>query len=447
MVTRYVRTALLLFFSGMVVAGFSLLIVGGLRIFESRFGTQQFLTGVSVFFAIFFAAVGLRYVVLICFSFMEHLDSLLFDKKNPIDDRKRALPFVSIVVPAYNEEMLIDASLNSLLELDYPGYEILVVDDGSTDGTYARAMELARASTRVPVRVIRKLNGGKADALNVGIAHARGQFVLNMDSDTVLDKNALRACVRHFSDPKVAAVAGNIKVFNRENILTRIQAIEYIQGLAITRKAQSHARICNIIPGPLGMFRKDALQQVGGYDEDTFAEDCDVTLKLLMRGWHVVYEANAVAWVETPSRSNDLIKQRYRWCRGILQAIRKHKNALWHPEKGGINFLILWYMLFENVIWPLVSVAATLVFVYIGLSHGMVMPMLLFWWIQLTLLDAAVAMYCVTVEKEDISLVGYTPLFRVFYILFIDVIKVIANFEELVGIKMTWGKLQREGKL
>lgn len=443
---RLISTALLVFLAGLLTGVFFPAFFGSLRIMGVEFADQAVFASVITYLAVFFVIVGLRYAILIGFSFMEHIDNLLFDRTHPIDSEDGPFPLISIVVPAYNEGLVIKQSLGSLLELDYPNYEILVIDDGSTDDTYARAMEVARTAHRIDVRVIKKRNGGKSDALNVGMAHARGQFILNMDGDTVLSKNALRACIRHFSDPKIGAVAGSIKVFNRENILTRMQALEYIEGLAMARKAQSYARICNIIPGPLGLFRKDALREVGGYDHDTFAEDCDVTLKLLLRGWHVAYEANAVAWVETPSLLRDLIKQRYRWSRGILQAIRKHKGALLHPKRSGINFFILWYMLFENIIWPVTNVVSNLVFIYIGLNYGVIL-FLLYWWVQLTLLDVIAATYCIVLEKEDMSMIGYAPLFRVFYILTIDVIKVLANLEELLGIPMTWGKLEREGKL
>ena len=444
--SRFTKIASLLFGIGMLAALWWITANGyaqftGLALFENVAATS-----LATYLAFFFLLVGLRYVVLIGFSFMEHIDNQLTEKNQSAEINEASLPLVSIVIPAYNEALVIKQALHSLLELDYPNYEVIVVDDGSTDDTFSLAKEVASESSKVQIRVFTKPNGGKADALNVGMARARGNFVLNMDGDTLLSRNALRDCIRHFDDPKIGAVAGSIKVYNRENLLTRMQTLEYIEGLAMARKAQSYARICNIVPGPLGMFRKEALRQVGGYDHDTFAEDCDVTLKLLLNGWHVSYESKAIAWVETPSRMLDLIKQRYRWSRGILQAIRKHKSVLWSPRKGGINFFILWYMLFENVFWPITNVLTNIVFAYIGLKYGVIL-FLLYWWVQLTLLDIAAAIYCVVMEREDISLVAYAPFFRIFYILVIDVAKVFANLEELLGTHMTWGKLEREGKL
>ena len=223
------------------------------------------------------------------------------------------------------------------------------MDDGSTDDTYDKAMAVAAESQRVPVRVLTKRNGGKAEALNTGMAVARGELILNMDGDTKLSRNTLRVCVPYFDNPRVGAVAGNVKVVNRENLWSKIQALEYVEGLAMARKAQSFVRAVNIIPGPLGMFRKSVLREVGGYDHDTFAEDCDLTLKMLMRGWHVVYEHRAVAWVETPTSLLNLFKQRYRWTRGILQATTKHRWALWQPGRAGVNFFL------SPTCWPTYS--------------------------------------------------------------------------------------------
>ena len=409
------------------------------------------LSVISIYLMFFLALLILRYVVMILYSFMEHLEYLLKRRReghredvNYRDDGN--LPMISLVVPAYNEGPVIQQAVRSLLVLDYPNYEILVIDDGSTDDTYEKALAVSREQSRIPVRVITKRNGGKSDALNTGMTQARGEFILNMDGDSKLSPNTLRACIRHFEDPSIGAVAGNVKVLNRENLWTKVQALEYVEGLAMARKAQSFMCAVNIIPGPLGMFRKTVLQQAGGYDHDTFAEDCDLTLKLLMRGWHIAYEPTAIAWVETPSGLLDLLKQRYRWTRGILQATRKHSSALWRPRKSGLNFFILWYMLFEGIMWPFSTVLGNIFFAYIGLEYG-VAVFLFYWWLQLTMLDIISAAYCVIIEEEDPGLIFYSVAFRLFYITIIDVSKVFATLEEWRGTAMTWGKLQREGKL
>ena len=451
-----VKRRLISYVTAAFIIGMALLLVvfNHLKLITLGFNVFQvllesvILSAISLYLLFFLTVLIFRYAILMLFSFMEHLEYQVkkSNQKEPTERDDNALPLISLVVPAFNEGPVIEAAIRSLLKLDYPNYEVLVIDDGSTDDTYQKALTVARLSTTVPVRVITKRNGGKADALNTGMTHARGEFVLNMDGDTKLSRNTLRACIRHFEDPRIGAVAGNVKVLNRENIWTRVQALEYVEGLAMARKAQSFMRSVNIIPGPLGMFRKSVLQQVGGYDEDTFAEDCDLTLKMLMRGWHIAYEPTAIAWVETPSKLLDLLKQRYRWTRGILQAMRKHKSALWKPRKAGINFYILWYMLFEGIIWPISTVTGSVFFAYVGLRYGVVL-FIFYWWLQLTMLDVMAATYCVVVEDEDPALIGYAIAFRLFYITIVDVSKVFATIEEWRGTTMTWGKLQREGKL
>ncbi len=413
------------------------------------FGSNIVLVAIGLYLLVFLAFLIVRYIGLIIYSFFEHLtyieEARSQEDAGPPNDE--VLPLITLVVPAYNEAPVIQPALRNLMTLDYPRYEVVVVDDGSQDDTYELACQIARESHEIPIRVITQPNGGKAAALNAGVAIASAEFVVCMDSDTKLSTNALRAMIRHFDDPRIGAVAGNVKVLNRENALTRVQALEYIEGLAMARKAQSFVRSVNIIPGPCGMFRKSVLQGVGCYDVDTYAEDCDLTLKILLDGWHIGYEPNAVGWVETPSRLLDLLKQRYRWTRGILQAIQKHSDVIWHPRRSGwVNTLTLWYMLFEGILWPISNVLGNVFFCYLGLQHGVAL-FILYWWLQLTLLDLIAATYCVVIEREQARLIPYAILFRLFYILVIDVAKVFATIEEWYGSHMTWGKLEREGKL
>lgn len=358
-------------------------------------------------------------------------------------DARRPWPLVTIVVPAFNEGPVIEQSIRSLLCMDYPCFEVLVVDDGSTDDTYQRALHASRGCGRV--RVVRKPNGGKASALNVGLAHARGSLILNMDADSKLSSNTLRDCVRHFCDPSLAAVAGNIKVANRENLVTRLQALEYIHGLALERRAQNAIKAVSVIGGPLGMFRKSALLEVHGYDHDTFAEDRDVTLKLLAKGWCVTYEPQARAWAESPSRWLDLLAQRYRWTRGTVQAVFKHRRSLWTLRGNPVMCLSLWYMAVDSFLVPVISLVMLGFFGYLALAFGR-SEFLLLWWTQIALFDVAVTCYCIALDDEDEGLVPYALGLR-FYAIFTDVAKLLAIAEEVLQVEMNWGKLEREGKI
>src|SRR5687768_1626571 len=291
----------------------------------------------------------LRYVILLWLGYLHHVET------DALPVELAGAPPVSVIVPAYNEEAVIESALRSLLELDYPTYEVIVVDDGSTDGTVERAAALAGEFGPATIRVVTRPNGGKASALNAGIALARYDFVLCMDADSRLSPGAIRVAMRHFRDPRVGAVAGNVKVVNRGTMWTALQALEYIEGLNMARRAQGFLRAVNIVPGPVGVFRREALIGVGGYDTDTFAEDADLTLKILTAGWHITYEDRAIAWTEAPERLQDLIKQRYRWTRGILQALRKRSGWLLAPRGGAGVWLSLLAMLFEAILWPLMN--------------------------------------------------------------------------------------------
>jgi poly-beta-1,6 N-acetyl-D-glucosamine synthase len=396
---------------------------------------------VAIAFVLTFLVVLIvRYVLLLCLSYLQHIEN------RGRDDESTNQPPVTIIVPVYNEATVIGAALRSLLLLRYPEFHVIVVDDGSTDGTYDRASELAGRYGHSSIRVVRKHNGGKASALNTGISHATTEFVLCMDGDSRLHPDTLRFAMRHFVDERVGAVAGNVKVVNRNNLWTRLQALEYVEGLNTVRRAQGFLRVVNIIPGPIGVFRREALARVGGYDTDTFAEDADVTLKLLTAGWHVAYEERAIAYTEAPETYLDLIKQRYRWTRGILQALRKRALWLAAPRRGLALWLSLIVMLFEAVVWPSMNIIGNLLFTLAALSAG-VASGVFYWWALLTMLDVAAALYAVGMEGEDLRLVPYAVAYRFFFISMIDVAKLFATAEEIARVRMTWGKLERAGRI
>ena len=398
-----------------------------------------FITALVITLATFLLLLILRHFILIWFSYLHQRE--LANEEFP-----ETYPFVSIVVPAYNEAEVIQASLSSLLELRYPYYEIIAVDDGSSDGTYETMKTFEGNHYGVRVSVFRKENSGKADTLNYGIRRSKAPIIVCMDSDSRLTPEALRYAVFHFTDPNVGAVAGNVKVINRHNIWTKLQALEYIEGLNIVRNAQAFWRSVNVIPGPMGIFRRTAIEATGGYDSDTFAEDFDMTVKILADGWKIDYEPKAVAYTEAPEELLDIIKQRYRWCRGILQALRKQRHLLTRTSGNITTPLSLWYMIFEGLAWPAMNILSSLFFVWIALVFGMT-KLLVLWWLLLTVLDLLIAIHAILMEREDLSLAVYSVFYRFFYILIIDVTKLFATLEELVGLDMSWGKLARKGRI
>ena len=427
-----------MFFGLLAVILMSISLIAYLKLIAARIVINSFLVWIAmVMLLVFLLILIVRYFVLIWFSYLDHMEG-------SVEEESDFTPPVTIIVPAYNEGLMISDSIRSLLELDYPNYEIIVVDDGSEDDTYERARHWEGVHDGVRVRVLTKRNTGKALSLNFGIQHAWSPFILCMDGDSKLTKDTIRKGVRHFQEPSVVAVAGNVKIINRKGVFAKLQALEYIEGLNLVRRAQGFYRVVNIIPGPLGIFRRETLLDAGGYSNDTYAEDCDLTLKILTRGWKIRYEPEAIAYTEAPIRLTDILKQRYRWTRGILQSLRKHSVIIRSPIRHFAEGPILWYMIFEALIWPGMNILSNLFLIFLSVWYGLT-PLILWWWVQLTLLDFIVALHCVAMEKEDLRLVFYALYYRLFYILIIDVCKVFATFEELLGVKMGWGKLVRTG--
>ena len=394
---------------------------------------------VMVSLVIFLAVLFLRYFALLWFAYLGHAE------RNVLGAPKHhELPPISVLVPAYNEGKVMDRALASLVALDYPAYEVLVIDDGSTDDTLERAARWEGRHGFAEVRVITKPNAGKAAALNAGIAASRHPILFCMDADSHLESQTLRRAVEHFVDPNVGGVAGNVKVENRGRLITSLQALEYIEGLNMPRRAQGFVAAVNIVPGPVGMFRREALEEVGGYDLDTFAEDADLTLKMMAAGWRVVYEDNAVAWTEAPERWLDLIQQRYRWTRGILQAVRKRKGIFLRPFPDFPLWVSTLQLAFEAILWPILNIYAHLFFAIVSLLFG-AGEVILYWVILLTLLDLVAALVTVAMEEESLALVPFAVVYRFVFILFLDVVKTFATLEELFRLDMGWGKLQRIG--
>lgn len=403
---------------------------------------ETLLRATVVVLLVFIVLLVARYLVLLWLGYLHHLESVVADRR---EDNHDFQPPVSILVPAYNEGVTIEPAIRALLRMNYPCYEIIVLDDGSTDDTFQRASAFQGEWGGKTVRVVRKSNSGKAATLNYGIQIAHYPYVFCMDGDSKLTEDTLRRAVRHFRNPDVGAVAGNVKVINRKNFWARIQALEYIEGLNMARRAQGFMRAVNIIPGPVGMFRRDMLMQLGGYDTDTFAEDADLTLKILASGWRIEYEDLSIAWTEAPESLQALIKQRYRWTRGILQALKKRRRVFLHPPNA-MTWLSVVMMCFESLVWPVLNVLGTMFFVVVALAFG-ASNYLLAWWILLTLLDVAAALHTLVMEGEELSLVLLAVFYRFVFVLLVDITKLFATAEEFMNVQMTWGKLERLGRL
>jgi cellulose synthase/poly-beta-1,6-N-acetylglucosamine synthase-like glycosyltransferase/peptidoglycan/xylan/chitin deacetylase (PgdA/CDA1 family)/spore germination protein YaaH len=277
------------------------------------------------------------------------------------------LPRVAVLIPAYNEEKVIVRTIRSVLNSDYPNMRVIVIDDGSKD----RTSDVARAAYPDEIAsgmltVLRTVNGGKAEALNFAVAGLQEEFYVGIDADTVIAADAVSKLVCHFADPKIGAVAGNAKVGNRVNLWTRWQALEYITSQNFERRALDLFNIVTVVPGAIGAWRTEAVRQGGSYPVNTVAEDADLTMNLLEQGYKVIYEDRALAFTEAPTTASGLMRQRFRWSFGTLQAIYKHQRAFLKNRAMGL-FALPNILVFQ-ILLPLVSPFIDLMFVG-GLIH------------------------------------------------------------------------------
>ncbi|MDD5393116.1 MAG: glycosyltransferase family 2 protein [Thiothrix sp.] len=358
------------------------------------------------------------------------------------------LPYVSVIIPAFNEEAVIAPALLSLLQLDYPHYEIIVVDDGSSDQTVRNVRQLLNHANprQIPVRIISHSNAGKANALNTGLIHAVGEFVLCVDSDSRITPDSLRNGLRHFQDQQVGAVAGNVMVANETNVLTRLEQLEYMISQNFVRQALAWFGAVTIVPGPIGLFRRSALAQAGGFREDRqlFAEDVDLSVRLLVLGWRISSEATMQAFTEAPDNVFSLLRQRYRWKRGIYQAM--HDNFLALILAPGMRRpLIALFLVVESFLLEMLGFGVTL-FMVANIIYFAQVNMLLAWLGILLLLDV-LALLLATPFAQFFKWFPLLILQKLSYSYALQAWGVLALFDEWRSTFMSWDKVERLGML
>jgi cellulose synthase/poly-beta-1,6-N-acetylglucosamine synthase-like glycosyltransferase len=348
---------------------------------------------------------------------------------------------VTVVVPAYNEKESIADTLRSLMASTHP-IKIVLVDDGSTDGT----ADIAEALGHPGVTVLRQPNAGKPAALNNGIAHARTDVIVMMDGDTVFEPDTVRLLVQPFAQPNMGAVAGNAKVANRTGMVALWQHIEYVVGFSIDRRAYDVMHCMATVPGAIGAFRAEALRQVNGLSDDTLAEDTDLTIAVIRAGWRVGYEEQARAWTEVPSTMSQLWRQRYRWSYGTMQAMWKHRRALFERGAGGrfgrrglVNLA-----LFQTLL-PLLSPLIDVFLIY-GLFFLNPLATLAAW-AGMLLVQLASTIYAFRLDKESLRPLWRLPLQQFVYRQLMYLVLIQSVLAALGGIRLGWQKLRRTGGL
>jgi cellulose synthase/poly-beta-1,6-N-acetylglucosamine synthase-like glycosyltransferase/peptidoglycan/xylan/chitin deacetylase (PgdA/CDA1 family) len=352
-------------------------------------------------------------------------------------------PSVAIVVPAFNEEAGIERAVRSLATSSYPDFEVVVVDDGSTD----RTADIVAGLEIDNVRLVRQDNAGKAAALNTGVELTESEIVVMVDGDTLFEPETLSRLVQPLVDDEVAAVSGNTKVGNRQGLLGRWQHIEYVIGFNLDRRMYDVLQCTPTVPGAAGAFRRDVLTEVGGVPGDTLAEDTDLTLAIGRTGRRVVYAEDARAWTEAPSSLRVLWRQRYRWSFGTMQAVFKHRGAVVsrNPRQRRIGRRALPYMLLFQILLPAVAPLIDLFALYGLVFTGALRTLIV--WAAFNLVQLAIAVYAFRLDREPLRPLWALPLQQFVYRQLMYLVIIESSVSALQGVRSGWRHLPRTGQV
>lgn len=350
-------------------------------------------------------------------------------------------PRLAVVVPAYNEAVGVERTVRSLAASDYPSFEVVVVDDGSTDDTAEIVADLDLAG----VRLVRQDNSGKAAALNMGIEMTDAPIVVMVDGDTLFEEGTLRRLVAPLSDASVGAVSGNTKVGNRRSLLGRWQHIEYVMGFNLDRRMYEVLQCTPTVPGAIGAFRREALLDVGGVPGDTLAEDTDLTLAIGRAGWRVVYAPDARAWTEAPATLGALWRQRYRWSFGTMQAVFKHRGAVLSRDardrrvgRRGLPYILL-FLIILPMLAPLIDLFAVygMVFTDTWRTLGM--------WAAFNAVQLCIAAFAFRLDREPLRPLWALPLQQLLYRQLMYLVIIESTVAAIQGTRAGWRHLPRTG--
>jgi cellulose synthase/poly-beta-1,6-N-acetylglucosamine synthase-like glycosyltransferase/peptidoglycan/xylan/chitin deacetylase (PgdA/CDA1 family) len=350
-------------------------------------------------------------------------------------------PPVSIIVPAFDEAVGIERTVRSLAASSYADFEVIVVDDGSIDGT----AEVVERLDLPGVRVIRQPNSGKPAALNRGLAEARHDVLVMVDADTMFEPDTLGRLVEPLAGADVGAVSGNTKVGNRRRLLGRWQHIEYVMGFNLDRRLYDVLQCMPTVPGAAGAFRRRALDDVGGISGATLAEDTDTTLALGRAGWRVVYAEDARAWTEAPSSIRQLWRQRFRWCYGTMQAAWKHRAALWRPGEERIGRRALPYLVLFQIVLPLLAPLIDVFSLY-GIVFLDSLEVLGFW-LTFNVLQLGLGWYAFRLDRESPRVLWAMPLQQFVYRQLMYLVVIESLLSALNGTRMHWRPIARSGEV
>ncbi len=350
---------------------------------------------------------------------------------------------VTVVIPAYNEEDNIGATITSVLNSTYEHLKILVVNDGSKDKTAEIVRGIIKDRHDRRVRLVNLKNGGKARALNHSLHLAKTEVIVFMDGDTIFDRYTIARLVRHFHDPSVAAVAGRVCATRSRNILNVFQSAEYIITQNMDKRAFNEINAIGVVPGPVGAWRRSFVLAAGGFSLDTLVEDQDLTLALLAAGHRIVYESQAYAYSETPFHLKDFIKQRSRWIFGTVQCLWKYKRHFLSFERPALGWVVLPNtLIFTVLISLLVPLMDFLLILAIITGSGQSAFIVYLIFTAIDLLYAGLALYP---ERGKRWLIVLLPLQRIFYRIVIALVVWRSVIKAIEGATPLWNKVRKRG--
>jgi cellulose synthase/poly-beta-1,6-N-acetylglucosamine synthase-like glycosyltransferase/peptidoglycan/xylan/chitin deacetylase (PgdA/CDA1 family)/spore germination protein YaaH len=346
---------------------------------------------------------------------------------------------LSVLIAAFNEEKVIAKTLHSVFETDYAGeLEVIVVDDGSTDGTCEVVRALAAREPRLVL--IEQPNGGKSRALSNGLNHASNELVVFLDADTQFEKQTLRCLAEPFQDERVGAVSGHARVGNLRTFIARCQSLEYICGFNLDRRAYVEWNCITVVPGAVSALRKSAVVAAGGFSEDTLAEDTDLTLTLHELGWRVEYAHHAAAWTEAPESVHTLAKQRFRWAFGTLQCLWKHRDLLFNPRFGALGWFSLPSIWFFQILLVALSPIIDGVLILSLTQHG---GALWFYAIGFLVMDLILSITACLLDGEKLRRAWIILPMRFLYRPLLSWVIWRSILKALKGAWVGWGKIER----
>jgi len=408
-------------------------------------------------------------------------------------------PAISVLAPAFNEELTIVESIRSLLSLQYPDYEVVVVNDGSQDATLAKLIEhfglhpveryVDDALNHAPIRgfyasrevprllVVDKVNGGgKADALNAAINCSRSELVCAIDADSILEDDALLRVVRPFIDEPHLTVAagGSIRIVNGcrvdsgrvvevrlpRNYLALVQIMEYLRAFLMARLALGKMQVLTVISGAFGLFRRDVMVEIGGYDDTTVGEDMELVVRLhkhmrdARRPYRIEFIAEPVCWTECPEALPDLARQRARWQRGALETFFRYRNMTLNPRYGRVGLIGFGQILLVDVLGPIVEVIGYILLPILWALGLLALPWVLGFLAVTFTFGIFISM--ATLVLEEIQLRRFTKARELAILALVAVLenfgyRQLSNFWRLQGWwnflrkKKGWGAMTRKG--